>query len=307
MTKRIQSSLKVMKQSSLSELTCATQSLDSINRENLASNDVIEQKGATLVGVPEALESQGSPSSSDQQCVLSQSSNDVKPRGDLVPTSDNVQLYNLSFPTSESLKKQLPQSVAQGSMSALSGSVSVVGKLARSLSECDRKALISQVHVQLKSPQPVSSLSDIELSRAIAPGLVKGDIPQSTCTSVDVDETSKKNTVPTSPFHNKQSLVGVSVDSRREMPAMSTCVESTSVEVKRKETKTSTEENTLDEEQKALTLLVERKKEEEIVAQLSRERMNSMLSGEEITEVRYSYSHRNVRVCVHIHTQAIRT
>ena len=278
-----------MKLSSLSELTTGSSSnLDSKNSERITSGErgdsstVSEQKRATCqyVRSPKLLEG---PRLSPSQLPSSRqhpASDDVDLQGNTVPISAQSQVK------SGSPEKWLPESPQRLAVSGLSGPGSVVGKLARSLSECDRKALITEL--QHNNPLTMSSSSDTEMDR---PTYNKNkeepsSISQLTCSPNQPLETSNQNSIIKS-FHHKELQSDTSttkIQSRQELHVVvSTCLESG--QHTSQLPSVSTEEQALAEEQRALALLVERREVEEMVAQLSRERMSSMLSEEEIAEV----------------------
>ena len=300
--KRIQSSLKVMKQPNLSELaTCPIHSspnLDSLNSERVTSdnrepsNAASEQKGAKYIRTPEWLEGQGSPPS-QLPAPSYPVNNDTKLLRNTSTISTSAQLQELSSLSSVSISpdKQLPEShqrLAMVSVSKLGGSGSVVGKLARSFSECDQKALISEL--QLNNPLQMSSSSDTEMGRADNPKQKKEEpssISQPMCSSKQTVQTSDmQNAIIKPPDHKHlQSDTTTKKVQGQHKIIMSTSLELESPSVVEGMEAKTVEEQALAEEQKALTLLVERREAEEMVAQLSRERMNSMLSEEEIAEV----------------------
>ena len=256
-----------------------------------ASNTANEQKEAHT-STPEVLECQGSPPSSQLPAPSYPVNNDTMlPKNtSTVSTSTHSQEKSplMSVSISISPETQLPESppqrlaaVSAGKLSG-SGSGSVLGKLARSLSECDRKALINEL--QCNNPLPALTSSDrandtkqksgVSLTMSTAKQPVRTSTVQNTINSPDhkhlqSDTTTKKiqgqnNAIPSTSLESEGSSV---------------------VEGKNAQTVESTEERALAEEQRALALLVERREAEEMVAQLSRERMNSMLSEEEIAEV----------------------
>ena len=279
-----------MKLSSLSELTTGSSSnLDSKNSERITSGErgdsstFSEQKRATCqyVRSPKLLEG---PRLSPSQLPSSRqhpASDDVDLQGNTVPISAQSQVK------SGSPEKWLPESPQRLAVSGLSGPGSVVGKLARSLSECDRKALITEL--QHNNPLiTMSSSSDTEVGR---PTYNKNkeepsSISQLTCSPNQPLETSNKNSIIKS-LHHKELQSDTSttkIQSHQERHVVvSTCLESG--QHTSQLPSVSTEEQALAEEQRALALLVERREVEEMVAQLSRERMSSMLSEEEIAEV----------------------
>ena len=310
--KRIQSSLKVMKQSSLGELTgspvATLESLHSEKVTNVASSTFSEEKGAMSTRSSEHSKDQRSPPShlpSTKQCCAS---DDIHVKNTTC-ISTNALSQEQSFtpmllsPSEKHCSMQLspsPQKLAAVSVSRLGGPVSMVGKLARSLSECDRKAFISEL--QQKTTLPMSSSSDIVVGGADIPRQNKEPnvVSQTPCTSNQALGTSDENNVIKSP-HHKQMQSDTSTkktESHHEVTKSTstcTCIESRQGVPEaplmmdgKKEKTVSAKEQALVEEQRALALLVERMEAEEIVAQMSRERMNSMLSEEEIAEVSYS-------------------
>ena len=304
--KRIRSSLKVMKQSSLSELAtiCSSPNSDSLNGEGgpsdnrEASNTASEQNGAKYVRTPEWFEGQGSlPSQLPAPSCPVNSDTKLLRNTSIISTSalQSQERPSLTF-VSTSPEKQLPEPpwksrLAAVSASKLGGSGSVVGKLARSLSECDRKALISEL--QLSNPLQISSSSDTEVGKTDNPKQNNEEpntISQPMCTSKQTVQTSDMQNAIIKPPHHKHlqsDTTTKKVQGQHEV-VTSTSLESegpSAVGGKGAKTVESTEEQALAEEQKALTLLMERREAEEMVAQLSRERMNSMLSEEEIAEV----------------------
>lgn len=285
-----------MKRSSLSEQATGAapsfSSLDSCSSERPrvtdreASNTASEQKEAHT-STPEVLECQGSPPSSQLPALSCPFNNDTMlPKNTSTHSQEKSPLMSVSI--SISPETQLPESppqrlaaVSAGKLSG-SGSGSVLGKLARSLSECDRKALINEL--QCNNPLPALTSSDrandtkqksgVSLTMSTAKQPVRTSTVQNTINSPDhkhlqSDTTTKKiqgqnNAIPSISLESEGSSV---------------------VEGKNVQTVESTEERALAKEQRALALLVERREAEEMVAQLSRERMNSMLSEEEIAEV----------------------
>lgn len=269
-----------------------------------ASNTASQQKEAEYthvhvhvhVSTPEGLEGQGSPLSRlpVPSCPIN---NVTKLPRNTSTISSSAQSQEKSPLMSVSVlispERQIPESppqrlaaVSMGKLSG-SGSGSVLGKLARSLSECDRKALINEL--QCNNPLPALTSSDgandtkqkredpgssVSLTMSTAKQPVRTSTVQNTINSPDhkhlqSDTTTKK--------------VQGQIDA---MPSTSLESEGSSVvEEKNAKIVESSEERALAEEQRALALLVERREAEEMVAQLSRERMNSMLSEEEIAEV----------------------
>ena len=315
--KRIQSSLKLMEQSSLSEQatgaapmfssldsSCSERSrVTSENRET--SNTASQQKEAEYahvhVSTPEGLEGQGSPPS--RLPVPSCPINNVTklPRNTstiLAQSQEKSPLTSVSVLISP--KRQMPESppqrlaaVSMGKLSG-SGSGSVLGKLARSLSECDRKALINEL--QCNNPLPTLTSSDRAndtKQKREDPG---SSVSLTMSTAKQPVRTSTVQNTINSPDHKHLQSDTTTKKVQRQIDAIpSTSLESEGssvVEEKNAKTVESSEERALAEEQRALALLVERREAEEMVAQLSRERMNSMLSEEEIAEV---------HVHVHVH------
>ena len=297
--KRIQSSLKVMKQSSLSELAAGTtlsfSSLDSLNSETVASGNREASDTASEQQekrIPERLEGQGSLPSQLPTPV-----NDVNLLRNASTVSTSTQSQERPSITSVSDKQlsESPQRLAGVSAGRLSVPGSVVGKLARSLSECDRKALINELQLN-NPPLPMSSSSDTEMGRANNPKQKK-EVPSSIshpmCTSKQPVGTSDIPSAIIKPSYHKKHLQSDATTTKTQnqhVVITSTSSESGSplvMEGKKAKIIKFAEEQALAEEQKALALLVERREAEEMVAQLSRERMNSMLTEEEIAEVCY--------------------
>ena len=292
--KRIQSSLNVMKQSNLSELTTGSSTdSDSMSSERLTrgkqedSRTVSEQERATCYYVPSHEWSEG-PRLSPSQLPSSRqhpASDDVKLQRNTVPTSVQSQIESVS---PEKRLPESPQRLGQVSVSRLGGPGSVVGILARSLSEYDRKALITEL--QHNNPLPISSSSDTEVGRPICNNPEQNreepsSTSQPTCSPNQPLETLDENIIIQSPRHKQlqsDTSATTKVQSHQKV-VVSTHLESE--QHTRELPSVSTEEETLAEQQRALSLLVERREAEEMVAQLSRERMNSMLSEEEIAEV----------------------
>ena len=294
--KRIQSSLKVMKQSSLNELAAGTtlsfSSLDSLNSETVASGNREASDTASEQQekrIPERLEGQGSPPSQLPTPV-----NDVR-NASTVSTSTQSQERPSITSVSDKQLSESPQRLAVVSAGRLSVPGSVVGKLARSLSECDRKALINELQLN-NPPLPMSSSSDTEMGRANNPKQKK-EVPSSIshpmCTSKQPVGTSDIPSAIIKPSYHKKHLQSDATTTKTQNQHViitSTSSESGSplvMEEKKAKIIKFAEEQALAEEQKALALLVERREAEEMVAQLSRERMNSMLTEEEIAEVCY--------------------
>jgi hypothetical protein len=309
--KRIQSSLKLMKQSSLSELsTGAAPSFSSpdpfsserprVTSENREPSNTDSEQKEVNARTPEWLKNQGSAPSQlpmpscpvNNDTKLSRSTSTISTSAQ---SQERSSLISVSISISPETKlPESPQRLAAVSVGKVSGSGngSVLGKLARSLSECDRKALINEL--QCNNPLPVSSSSDTEVGRAIGAKQKKEEpsncISQTTCRAKQPVGTSavQNNTIkPPDHKHLKSDTTTKKVQGLNDAIA-STSLESEGpsvVEGKNAKTVESTEEQALAEEQRALALLVERREAEEMVAQLSRERMNSMLSEEEIAEV----------------------
>ena len=294
--KRIQSSLKVMKQSSLSELAAGTtlsfSSLDFLNSETVASGNREASDTASEQEerrIPERLEGQGSPPSQLPTPV-----NDVR-NASTVSTSTQSQERPSITSVSDKQLSESPQRLAAVSAGRLSVPGSVVGKLARSLSECDRKALLNELQLN-NPPLSMSSSSDTEMGRANNPKQKKevpSSISQPMCTSKQPVGTSDIPSAIIKPSYHKKHLQSDATTTKTQnqhVVITSTSLESGGplvMEGKKAKIIKFTEEQALAEEQKALALLVERREAEEMVAQLSRERMNSMLSEEEIAEVCY--------------------
>ncbi len=306
--KRIQSSLKLMKQSSLSELSTGAapsfSSLDpfsserpKITSENREPRNTDSEQKEVNARTPEWLKDQESAPSQlpvpscpvNNDTKLSRSASTISTSAQ---SQERSSLISVSISISPETKlSDSPQGLAAVSVGKVSGSGSgnVLGKLARSLSECDRKALINEL--QCNNPLPVSSSSDTEVGGVIGTKQKKEEpsscISQTTCTAKQPVGTSAMQNKPPDHKHLQSDTTTKKVQGLNDAIA-STSLESEGpsvVEGKNAKTVESTEEQALAEEQRALALLVERREAEEMVAQLSRERMNSMLSEEEIAEV----------------------
>ena len=299
-----------MKQSSLGELTGSAQSsatsLESLHSEkvtNVASSTVSEEKGAMCTRSSEHSEDQRSPPShlpSTKQCCAS---DDIQYYIYQCTISRTVLHTNVVVTFRETLLNAvitITMEISRGISEQTGWACEYGWKLVRSLSECDRKAFISEL--QQKITPPMSSSSNIVVGGADVPRQNKEPnvVSQIMCTSNQALGTSDENNVIKSP-HHKQMQSDTSTkktESHHEVTKSTstyTCIESrqgvpeapSMVDGKKGKT-VSAKEQALVEEQRALALLVERMEAEEIVAQMSRERMNSMLSEEEIAEVSYS-------------------
>ena len=286
--------------SSLDSSCSESPRVTSENRE--ASDTASQQKEAECahvhvhVSTPEGLEGQGSPLSRlpVPSCPIN---NVTKLPRNTSTISSSAQSQEKSPLMSVSVlispERQIPESppqrlaaVSMGKLSG-SGSGSVLGKLARSLSECDRKALINEL--QYNNPLPALTSSDRAndtKQKREDPG---SSVSLTMSTAKQPVRTSTVQNTIYSPDHKHLQSDTITKKVQGQIDAMpSTSLESEGssvVEEKNAKIVESSEERALAEEQRALALLVERREAEEMVAQLSRERMNSMLSEEEIAEV----------------------
>ena len=305
--KRIQSSLKVMKQASLGELagsanldssqsgervTVDHEANDSHTSSNKQSAEDLESS-VDKCPPPEQRPDKRSPpslASSERFHPDKSELSDFKSQRN-VPLCALHQKQPPTLVSSPEKKtsSEEPQVSVRHSVTKPGG---VVGSLVRSLSETDRKSFIHQ----LQQKGSVSSSSGAEVVRT---SLNKQDMfsqsksnqpaeasfSDSGLSAVHEEKTQSEST-------NKPTCMmttGLNQTGSAPQPSQGTCApcddDRSSLVVENKTF--SHKEQALAEEQKALALLVERREAEEMVAQLSRQRMNSLLSEEELAEVKY--------------------
>ena len=298
--KRIQSSLKVMKQASLGELP-GSATLDSSQSGERATVDheandshTSSNKQTSAEDLESSVDKCPSP---DQRSPPSLASSE-RFHPDMCELSDfksqsNVPLCALHQkqpPTlvsspEKKISTESPQVSVRHSVTKPGG---VVGSLVRSLSETDRKSLIHQ----LQQKGSVSSSSGAEVVRT---SLNKQDMFSqsksnqpaeasfSDLSAVHEEKTQSEST-------NKPTCMmttGLNQTGSAPQPSQGTCAPCDDDRSSIVDEDKTHKEQALAEEQKALALLVERREAEEMVAQLSRQRMNSLLSEEELAEVKY--------------------
>lgn len=318
MSKRIRSSLIVVKQSSLSDLVSLDPQASSevtgvaceANTQCASKHQVImkePQRHNIMHASPEQDTSPKSlPSPPEWEASMMQHSgitegNDTRSKV-AVPPCELLQEQSSLVPApNKQCSSQSPQKSSQPSMTRVDEPASVVQKLVRSLSEFDRRALITQ----LQSETLVSSLSATEVMK-LDTSLSQRDLSKPAGTSVKDAvfsshqcEHPQLETVPRIAMnlgHNKAEntpRTGESTPQAKSVhhvsaPQPGGCTPRVAPLKEKKEEggmSPSQEEQALDEEQKALALLVERREAEELVAELSRQRMNTLLSEEELAEV----------------------
>ena len=251
-----------------------------------ANNGAGSQRTDALGDVPE----NQSPVSVKQSLVSPQASTELQmctaPISEpvsTVPISERVSLMPASGPVSP-----VPASEP----------VNVVSKLMRSLSELDRKELISELQLKKSASESVKDnrvqpsnrestehldghtpITDTPCGNSVI-GSGHREQPRHATTSTYAGRTEADQTV--SAPQPMESLI----TSDKEVTAKAE--QKGGMKGERKEGRSlvlKQREEALAEEQRAMKRLVERREEEEMVAQLSRERMSSLLSVEEIAEV----------------------
>ena len=318
MSKRIQSSLRIAKQSSLSDVaslesTHPQASSEVTGVECEASGECIS-KHQVIINKPQSHIMHASPEQDScpksppppewgafttQRSGISEGNN-AKSKVTIPPCKLLQEQSSLLPSPDKQCLSQSPQKSSQPSVMRMDEPASVVQKLVRSLSEFDRRVLITQ----LQSETPVSSSSATEVRKPDT-SLPQSDLSKPAGTSVKDTvfsghqyEHPQLVTVPKSVMNLGQNRAegtpqtGESTPQTKSVhhlsaPEPGECTPRVaSLKEKEKEgMNLSQEEQALDEEQKALALLVERREAEELVAELSRQRMNSLLSEEELAEV----------------------
>ena len=209
-----------------------------------------------------------------------------------VPASERVNLVPAPEPVS-------PVAVCERESTVpASEPVNVVSKLMRSLSELDRKELISELQLKKSASESVKDnrlqpphrestehfdghtpTVDTPCGNSVI-GSGHREQPRHATTSTYAGRTEADQTVST-PQHIESLITSdkeVTAEAEQKGGMNGERKEGRSLVLKQRE-------EALAEEQRAMKRLVERREEEEMVAQLSRERMSSLLSVEEIAEV----------------------
>lgn len=318
MAKRIQSSLKIVKESSLSELAslansdpqaiCTSSEVTGVECEACGTCrskhqvTMEEPQSCIMHSSPEQDTSPKLPppppawgASAMQQSAGMGKGNDVRSKVD-IPACELLQEQSPLLPTPDNQhSSQSPQKSSQPLVIKVDEPVSVVQKLVQSLSEVDRRALITQ----LQSGTPFSSSSATEVRKSDV-SLLQCDFSKPAGTSekdiVFGSHQPQLEIVPKSVMKLSQNIAESTSQPEKSTPQAKALHLSSSqpgeptprvapFEEEGERMALSQEEQALDEEQRTLALLVERREAEEMVAELSRRRMNSLLSEEELAEV----------------------
>ena len=251
---------------------------------------------------------------SDRQCNLYAQSNDSNSDLDYDQSSTSAALSPRKNNSSLSPKMPAQQLLSN----TVDGSGSVVVKLMRSLSESDRKSLMLQL-------QQNSSISPSDGSELGGSNRSKGELLLQPSDMKMPPDTSQKDKIfdaiqtesesaPTSTSTsctkmatNQETSTAKTVSEREAFqgPCVSTPHDqNTPLEKENQGQPVSSKEQMLAEEQRALALLVERRQTEELVAQLSRQRMNSLISEEELAKVSCTVVMCTC-ACIHVHVHVL--
>ena len=253
---------------------------------------------------------------SDRQCNLYAQSNDSNSDLDYDQSSTSAALSPRKNNSSLSPKMPAQQLLSN----TVDGSGSVVVKLMRSLSESNRKSLMLQLQQNSSiSPSDGSELGGSNRSKeelllqpsdmkmppdtsqkdkifdAVQTESESAPTSTSTCTSCTKMATSQETSTAKT-VSEREAFQGPCVSTPHD--------QNTPLEKENQGQPVSSKEQMLAEEQRALALLVERRETEELVAQLSRQRMNSLISEEELAKVSCTVVTCTC-ACIHVHVHVL--